>query len=142
VPYEIKASGVGAWQQGQIIEDQEWEAYPHREKALAKGYAVKADANDARALKPDEQAAQVAELDAQIAQLQAQRSALLGTTPEPTAPAQVTYTIDRANPPSVDEADATRAAGKEVVQPLPGAPARGSVEPGEAAEGAKSTKRK
>ena len=133
MPYEIKASGVGAWQQGDRVEDADWNAYPHREKALAKGYAVQADTN-ARAADPAAQQQQVAELNAQIAQLTGQRDALLGLNQEPHAPAAVAIDVDRNDQPSRAEADTIRREGREVVQPTPAELNQGELVPGEAAD--------
>jgi hypothetical protein len=139
MPYEITATGVGPWVQGQTVSDAEWNAYPWRDKAIRKGYAVQA--GETRALDPAAQAQEVGDLDAQIAQLQAQRAKVLGLNQEPTAPAQVAVEIQPDDQPNAQEIDATRAAGKEVVQPTDANVNMGEVVPGEAAEDTKPRSR-
>jgi hypothetical protein len=134
MPYLVKANGAGPWLQGQEVADEEFEKHPHHAKFLRTGSVVKVDAQARRDLNADQQRDRLAEIDQRIADLQAERAALVGTSAEPTAPAAVKYDIDRQDQPSGAEADANRAAGKEVVQPGPGNPVVGEVVPGEAAD--------
>ena len=140
MPYIVKASGAGPWQQGEILDDKTLKAHPFHEKFIRNGSVVPVSAADAAAARDTGTGVQVAALDSQIAALQAQRAALLSGQ---TAPAAVTYELDPQHPPTAAEAAATRAAGQEVIQPGPGAPVVGAVvpEPQETASTAAASKK-
>jgi hypothetical protein len=131
--YYVK-SHTGPWPQGTLIEDADFDKHPFKAKYLRTGSVVKvSDAAAADMQKPTVDAERLAVIDAQIAELQAERAQVAGEPSDPTAPAAVTVEIDRQDPPTLAEADATRRAGKEVVQPTDRNVNLGEVVPGEAA---------
>lgn len=135
-------SHAGPWPQNTIIEDAEFEQHPFKEKYLRTGSVVKMSDAAARDLQnPAVDAQRLAEIDSRIAELEAERAQVVGQGPEPTAPAAVAYEIQPDDQPTAQEADATRAAGKEVIQPTDANVNVGEVVPGEAAEDAKPRSR-
>jgi hypothetical protein len=135
MPYYVQKH-AGLWPQGTVIEnDADFEQHPFQEKFLRNGSVVKMSDATAREMQsPGVDTARLAEIDAQIAQLQAERAQVVGQGPEPNAPAAVAYEIKPDDQPTAQEADANRAAGKEVVQPTDENVNVGEVVPGEAAE--------
>lgn len=127
---------AGPWPQGTIIaDDAEFEQYPFKDKFLRTGSVVKMSDTAARDMQnPAVDAQRLAEIDSRIAELQAERAQVVGQGPEPNAPAAVKFEIDPQQQPTAQEADATRAAGTEVIQPTDENVNVGEVVPGEAAE--------
>jgi hypothetical protein len=149
MPYIVKANGAGPWLKDQEVSDADFAAHPFHAKFLRNGSVVQASDADTRQIDPAATTARLAEIGAQIGQLEAERQTLLSSDPrvaadygllgvplgpEPTAPARVTVEIDPQHQPSGAEADATRAAGDEVIEPTPRNVAVGKVVPGEAAQ--------
>lgn len=132
---------AGPWLPGTEVEESELKAHPFHEKFLKSGSIVKADPQARSAAKAEAKAARIAELQVKIAELTAELDALNGEAVEPTAPGLVSVDLDPENQPSQAEAEETRAEGKEVIQPQPGDPLLGEVEPGEAAEAEKKSRK-
>lgn len=121
---------------GQEVTEEQLKADAHHEKYLRNGSVVKSsDAQKAQG--SEDNAAKAADIQQQIAALQAQLDALQGAPVEATAPAQVRLDVDPENQPTQTEAEETRAAGKEVIQPTPGDVNLGEVQPGEASDAKK-----
>lgn len=137
--YRIKASGAGPWLQGQIVDAETFEAHPFKDKFLRNNSAEVVADDEAQAATDTATQKRLAELNTRIGELTAERDTLLGRTPEPHAPAQVAVQLDRTDPPNAQEAEATRAAGNEVIQPTPGDGVNlGEAVRGEAAQDAES----
>ena len=127
---------------GQEVTEEQLKADAHHEKYLRTGSIVKSsDAAKAQGSSEDT-SAKAADLQQKIADLQAQLDALQGTPVEANAPAQVRLDVDPTDHPTQTEAEETRAAGKEVVQPTAGDVNLGEVQPGEASDAASAAAKK